>query len=949
MDGWCIGILNTEFFRIYSGYLENRPYRLPVLKPYRTYIQWLEKQDRESSTRYWQNYLDSFAEQTGVPRTKISKEEIRNINAAVSAVLDMEKTARLNKLAGRNHVTLNIVIQTLWGILLGKYNGKEDVVFGAVVSGRPLELEGVESMVGLFINTIPVRIRFEEKMKFYRLLQQVQAEALAGGPYHYNPLAEIQSRTALKQNLIDHIFIFENYPITEQIEGYEREKSLGNKISLRLANVEIFEQTNYDLNVVLGGSDRLSITFQYNGNVYDGDFVERISKHFRVAVDQVIANQELEVRELTLLSEEEKIQVLYEFNDTEADYPKEKTIHRLFEEQVEKRPDNITVIGLSVGAKNLQFLGNANVSSSPIIQLSYWQLHEQSNLLAFLLQEKGAHPGTIVAIKVERSIEMVVGLLGIFKAGAAYLPIEPDCPGARIQYMLKDSGVEILLEDNDLTPQAFNNRSKGTFSHLHLSPAPVTSLAYIIYTSGSTGVPKGVLVEHRNVARLVKNAGYIHYSMQDRLLPTGPVAFDISTFEVWSPLLNGVVLLLESKAVILNAEILKAILVKYDITILHLIPQLFNQMAAQNIELFAGLRYFLIGGDLVKPGTVNRLRNTYPNLKIIHCYGPTENTTFSTTFQVDKEYDMRIPIGKPIGNSSAFIVDKYDHLQPVGVPGELCVGGDGLARGYLNQPDLTVQKFVKLEVKVKVEEGEAPREQIPNKDMPHMSYIYKTGDVARYLADGNIEFIGRIDTQVKIRGFRIELGEIESLLLAHKEIKEALVLDRKNEAGDKYLCAYFVSGTELGGAELKEYLDAHLPGYMIPSYFMRLEKIPLTPNGKIDRKALPEPEIKAKEAHIAPRNDIEEKLAGIWAEILGIEKNVISMDANFFQLGGHSLKAAVMVAKIHKELNRVVALTEIFKTPTIEGIASLIGIIKWAENKEKGNLADVQQREEIEL
>jgi bacitracin synthase 3 len=962
MDGWCLGILNNEFFEIYSSYLKNRPYQLPGVKPYRTYIQWLEKQDREESARYWENYLDSYEEQTGVPKTKISEEKNKSgyRNETITIELNKEKTAELNKLAGRNHATLNTVTQAVWGVLLGKYNGKEDVVFGAVVSGRPSEIEGVESMLGLFINTIPVRVRFEEKMKFYQLLQIVQKEALAGEPYHYHPLAEIQSRTALKQNLIDHLFIFENYPIAEQIEGYGREKNMRNKISLKLVNVEIFEQTNYDFNVALGGADRLSITFQYNGNVYDRDFVGRISKHFCVAVNQVIENQELEIGALTFLSEEEMSQLLYEFNDTEADYPKEKTIHRLFEEQVERTRDNIAVIGLSLGTKHLQSIGNADVSSSLIIQLSYWQLHEQSNLLAFLLQEKGVHPGSIVAIKVEHSLEMVVGLLGIFKAGAAYLPIEPDYPEARIKYMLNDSTATLLITNNDL--EELPNLLTSRLPNFHLSLA--ASLAYTIYTSGSTGVPKGVMIEHRNVVRLVKNAGYIHYSMQDRLLPTGSVAFDISTFEVWSPLLNGVGLLLVSKEVILNAEMLKHVLLKYDITVLHLIPQLFNQIAAQDIGLFAGLRYFLIGGDLVKSGTVNRLRNAYPHLKIIHCYGPTENTTFSTTFQVDKDYDGGIPIGKPIGNSSVFIVDKYNHLQPVGVPGELWVGGAGLARGYLNNPELTFEKFINYKQIPNQKLQITCNEKTSSPYLPHATYstnstIYRTGDLARWLPDGSIDFLGRIDHQIKIRGFRVELGEIEKRLLNVSGVKEAVVLAREEDGGDKYICAYFVSDKEYEISGLREHLSKKMPDYMIPPYFVQVEKIPVTPNGKVDRRALPKPGLKVSESYTAPRNEIEKKLVELWSEILGRDalhalqlQTSLGIDDNFFELGGHSLKATILVSKIHKVFDVNVPLTEIFKTPRIRELAEYIKgkgkeffiSIKPVEEKEYYPLSSAQKR-----
>ncbi|MCU0289996.1 MAG: condensation domain-containing protein, partial [Acidobacteria bacterium] len=351
MDGWCLGILNIEFFEIYTSYLENRPYRLPVVKLYRTYIQWLENQDKEKSAHYWENYLAYFEERSRVPvpRTRKPKEENYYQKETVSFVLDIEKTRRLNDLAAANHVTMNTLAQALWGILLGKYNSKEDVMFGTVVSGRPSELPGIESMIGLFINTIPVRVRFTGKLKFNELLERIQQEALAGEPYHYHPLAEIQSRTSLKQDLIDHILVFENYPIAEQIEGYgeyggykERKKE-SSKSLLHLTNVNIFAQNNYDLNVIISGSIQLRINLTFNGNVYDQDFAAQIGRHIIICIEQIIENHELEIGDIILVSEEDKNRILNEFNDTPADYPKDKTIQWLFEEQVEQTRDYIAI------------------------------------------------------------------------------------------------------------------------------------------------------------------------------------------------------------------------------------------------------------------------------------------------------------------------------------------------------------------------------------------------------------------------------------------------------------------------------------------------------------------------------------------------------------------------------------------------------------------------------
>ncbi|HLP58252.1 MAG TPA: condensation domain-containing protein, partial [Candidatus Deferrimicrobium sp.] len=447
--------------------------------------------------------------------------------------------------------------------------------------------------------------------------------------------------------------------------------------------------------------------------------------------------------------------------------------------------------------------------------------------------------------------------------------------------------------------------------------------AYVIYTSGSTGKPRGVMVEHGNVIRLVKNSNYIRhidFTGKDRFMLTGAFAFDISTFEIWGMLLNGLSIYLVDKNVLLDAEKLKETIVKEHISIIHFTPQLLQEIVLHCPGIFEKIRCLLVGGDMVTPAVVNRLRNSYRNLEVLHMYGPTENTTFSTFFPIDKEYDTPIPVGKPISNSTVYILDSHGGLQPVGVPGELCTGGDGVARGYLNNPELTNDKFINFH---------------HSAFSIHHSILYRTGDLGRWLPDGVIEFLGRIDHQVKIRGFRVELGEIENRLLKHQGIKEAVVLASGEQGEDKYLCAYIVTADENVPKELRENLAKELPDYMIPSYFVVLEKMPLTPNGKIDRKALPEPGLKAGDSYTAPRDEIEKKLTALWAAVLGRDpvhaselQTSMGIDDNFFQVGGHSLKATVLANRIKKEFNASMPLAEIFKISTIRGQA---GYIRGAE------------------
>ncbi|HLP47056.1 MAG TPA: condensation domain-containing protein, partial [Candidatus Kapabacteria bacterium] len=433
MDGWCTGILNNDFFEIYTSYLENRPYRLPRVKPYRTYIQWLQKQDKEESARYWENYLASFTEQTGVPKLKKSQTEASSYkNETVSVALTPGKTAGLHSLAGKNHVTLNTVTRAIWGVLLRKYNGKDDVVFGAVVSGRPFELEGVESMVGLFVNTIPVRIRFAENMKFYRLLQHIQQEAICSEPHHYNPLAEIQAQSSLGQNLIDHLFAFENYPIVEQIEGYEPRGNKTNQFRLKLTNVGLFEQTNYDFNVALSESAGLKITFKYNGNVFDRDYVDRIAGHFLAVIDQVIANEKMMVRELEILSAEERNEILSDFNNTNSIYPKNISINRLIAEQVARTPDSISLLYKD------QFI-------------AYRELDRQTGRLAqYLSEEKKVGREELVGVWMSQQVYRQIAVLAILKAGGAFVPMDPALPLERIKYIIDDARIGVVISEKHL-------------------------------------------------------------------------------------------------------------------------------------------------------------------------------------------------------------------------------------------------------------------------------------------------------------------------------------------------------------------------------------------------------------------------------------------------------------------------------------------------------------------
>ncbi|KAF6614165.1 non-ribosomal peptide synthetase, partial [Paenibacillus sp. EKM101P] len=518
-------------------------------------------------------------------------------------------------------------------------------------------------------------------------------------------------------------------------------------------------------------------------------------------------------------------------------------------------------------------------------------------------------------LMTERSIDMIVGMLGILKAGGAYVPIDPAYPEERIRYMLDDSGTELLLTQSHLVDKvAFDGHMlvlNGAQSVYHedgsnLEPlSGPNDLAYVIYTSGTTGQPKGVMVEHRNVVRLVKNTNYAQLDADTRILQTGAIVFDASTFEIWGSVLNGGQLVLVSQDVILDVLKLKDAVHSYGITTMFLTTPLFNQLSQQDLTLFEGIRELLVGGDVMSVPHMNRVLEAHPSLRISNIYGPTENTTFSTVHAIIGVQSESVPIGRPIHNSTAYVVDHSMRLQPVGVWGELLVGGDGVARGYRNRPDLTSEKFI---------------------DSPFRSgeRCYRTGDMVRLNADGTLEYKGRIDAQVKIRGYRIELGEVETQLLKLEAVQEAVVIAREDEQGQKQLCAYVVANEEVVASVLRSTLSQKLPGYMIPSYLVQLEQMPLTPNGKIDRKALPAPEdsLQTGADYVAPRTWVEVKLAQIWQDVLGLTQ--VGVKENFFEIGGHSLRATTLASKIHKELNKPLPLRSIFEAPTIEQLAVVL-------------------------
>ncbi|MCL6457175.1 MAG: amino acid adenylation domain-containing protein, partial [Gorillibacterium sp.] len=614
--------------------------------------------------------------------------------------------------------------------------------------------------------------------------------------------------------------------------------------------------------------DGYDVNWEYSDKLFKEETVQRMAVHFEQIIREAVKEPLILLKDIDVTTPAEKQQILFDFNNTRSLYPKEKTIQQLFQEQVTQTPD-----------------AEAVISEQDV--LTYEQLDQRSDEISGELQRRGIQAGQLIGIVSEKSAEMIAGILAILKCGCGYVPLDGDYPESRLRFMLEDCridtilcgsksiGLETWVRDGIHIIDIRERFERFSIAHHAASPSDT---AYVVYTSGSTGVPKGVVVSHQNVIRLVQNADYTDFSGM-RILQTGALSFDAATFEIWGSLLNGGVLCILDSGILADPGKLADIVEKNRINTMWMTSQLFNNLVDLDLKWVKGIQTILTGGEIISKRHVNRLIQQQQSLTLIHCYGPTENTTFSLTFKVERQQD-NIPIGKPISNSTAYILNG-SILSGIGIPGELCVGGDGVAKGYLNREELTQAKFI-----------ENPFVQGER--------IYRTGDLARWLPDGNIEFLGRMDEQVKIRGYRIELGEIESVVRKQEGIKDAAVIVRE-QGEDRYLCAYVVGEEQerpVNLTELKDRVRQELPAYMIPAYFVQLEQLPATVNGKLDRRALPEPEQTATQAYAVPRNELEEILADIFSEVLGLER--VGIDDSFFEMGGDSIKAIRIISKLRE-------------------------------------------------
>ncbi len=929
-DGWSTGIILKEFFQAYGTLaMRNQPLVPQVKSGFKEFIQWHRDQDRLEQKRFWENYLEGFDTPTRLP-VKRSQPSLGFPGKSNHRVhLSQEIKNKLEGFVKDKRITLAAVFYCAWGILLQKYCGLEDVVIGTTVSGRSAPIRGIEDMVGLFINTIPLRARSEPGEGMMDFLERINNHLAASERYENTSLVDIyhccRQLTQVREELFDTLVSMENYPL----DTYLRDP--GSHLSIQ--SYEMEEKPHYDLTMVISAGGGIDIDFIYNNTCFDKETIVRLAHHFGTILKGIEENVESRPQEIELLSEEEKQQLLVDFNCTAAACPEGKSIHDLFAEQVERTPDYTAL----VRAASDDCFALPVQPVRPVrhgrhvrpVYLTYHELNERTGQVAGFLLEKGVLPGDITAIMVKRSLEMVIGILGILKAGGAYLPIDPDYPQDRIQYMLADSRSKILLTSQEkiVNCQLYSplesvssSLTLTSTSTCQVSPA---NLAYIIYTSGSTGKPKGVMIEHGPVVNLL-------FSLQRRyplresdtyLLKTSYL-FDVSVTELFGWFLGGGRLAVLEPGGEKDPKAILEMIAREGVTHINFVPSMFHTfveiLGPREIVKLGGLKYIFLAGEALLPGPVNRFRRLNTSIAIENIYGPTEAAVYASWYSLaDWKGKASIPIGKPLPNVALYIVDKWGYLQPIGVPGELYIGGGGLARGYLNNPELTLDRFLSIFNR----SYRSYRTYIPKR-------LYATGDLARWLSDGNVEYLGRMDFQVKVRGFRIELGEIENWLVKHPGVKEAVVTAHKDTEGEVRLCAYVVGSAAQD--ELHGYLSGVLPGYMVPAYFEKMEAIPLTVSGKIDRRALPAPAIKSRKKYTAPGNEIEAALVDTWAELLKIDRKKIGIDDNFFELGGHSLNATALVSKIHKKMNFQFQLQQVFEITTIRDQASYMA--KQAEN-----------------
>ena len=890
-DGWSVGVLERELSEAYSGkWGDERRTEVQYADFVRWQREWLKGEVLEKQLAWWKEELAGAPLVLELP-TDRPRPAVQTFSGALTWLPPLQTLeGPIRELSRKEGVTLYMTLLAAFQVLLARYSGQRDLVVGSPFAGRgSRELEG---MIGFFANMLALRARVDD-VPFREVLKQVRRACLGAFAHEELPLEQLvealqPGRDLSRSPLFQVVFVLQGEPGSSlALEGVD-----ASDVPLEP------DVSKFDLTLFARETSRGLVTYwEYNTDLFDEATVARLAERYVRLLEAVVEHPELRVSELPLLSLAEREQLLVEWNDTRTGYPREASIHEVFEAQVARTPDAVAV----------EFEG---------ARLTYAELDRRACQLAHHLRRHGVAAGGRVGLFTRRSLEMVVATLGILKAGGAYVPLDPSYPAERLAFMCEDAGLQVLLVQPSLSSRLPSVAVEvialeSSWARFATEPeegpgvsVPAEALAYVMYTSGSTGRPKGVCIPHRAVVRLVKGSRFAELGAEEVFLQLAPISFDAATLELWGPLLNGGKLVVFSEHAP-DVEELEGALSRHGITTLWLTSALFEQVMATRPDALTSVRQVLTGGDVVSPGAV-RARLARGG-SVTNGYGPTENTTFTTTHRLTdvSRVGASVPIGRPVSNTSVYVLDAALSLVPVGVWGELYTGGDGLAWGYLGRPELTAERFVPH-----------PFSMEPG------ARLYRTGDRVRFLRDGTLEYASRLDGQVKLRGFRIEPGEVESALAAHPEVREVTVLARDDGPGGRWLVAYFVPVVDaaLTPQALRAHAQSRLPEYMVPSAFIPLPALPLTPNGKLDRKALPSPRAEdARGEFVAPRTAMEQVVADVLAPLLGLTR--MGVEDHFFELGGHSLLATRAVSRLREVMGRELPVRVLFESPTVARLA----------------------------
>jgi amino acid adenylation domain-containing protein/non-ribosomal peptide synthase protein (TIGR01720 family) len=900
LDGWSGAIILAQLKDVYQQLISNKIPRILYSSPYKEYIHYLEKH-KDTYERFWVSYLEGM-KLTDQLQSKLSLQEYSNNDYECYEFEFSRDDTDDIKLCSKNlQITLNTLIQGAWAILLSLYNQNDDVVFGVTVSGRNIDLENIENIVGLLINTLPLRVRVNKEKNLKEFLVELQQNMMQVNSMVGSSLARIKSfaKNQQHQDIFNNILIFENFPADLNF--------LNGSETFGLEKIQAFEKTEYPLSLTVNSSKNLSFNISYQPSYFDKKGIDKLASYFINILKQMQKNQDSELQDFMGLTENDKTQILKVWNNTDCEFPATVGLPFLYEEVVKRYPEKIAVRHLDR-------------------YLTYKELDQKANQFAHYLAKTGLVTRKPIGICLERSLDLVIAMLAVLKTGGYYVPLDPNHPQERLQYIVEDAEVKILITSPELTEKL--NQPNCLIVHLDdfqeisvdkkiqsiSENISADDTAYVIYTSGSTGMPKGVEISHRSLINLLNSmAKQPGITEKDCFLALTTIAFDISGLEIWLPLLNGAELVIAHKDINTDGNALGKLIEDANITLLQATPATWQLLLDSKWKFTRPLK-LLSGGDVLTLELSTSLIKE--GHQLWNLYGPTETTIWSTTAQIS--LNTIVSIGKPIDNTKVYILDKNHHLLPPGVSGELYIGGVGVAKGYLNREELNAERFIK-----------------DSFSSDEKARLYKTGDLVRYLEDGSVQYLGRIDDQIKIRGYRIEPGEIEMNIIKHKSIKLCAVIAKTDKQKHLSLVAYIVTHEETTETrhmeekqanELRAYLRKKLPDYMIPSYFIILKQLPLNANGKVDRSQLSQLEVVARDenrSYVIPKTEIEKILSDIWRRILSVEN--ISVHDNFFYLGGDSIIAINLVSQA-KVAGVIFNIRQIFEFPTIHKLAKVAAI-----------------------